>query len=512
MLQGLTLGDMDDPRPRRPSAHPEQEDELATALLGSTLRAARALRRESEVIVPERVLTLDELEGAPTAPDGFWDVVMARAVARARTIPGVVIELGPRVYRFAAPIVLDAPVGLRGAGARLPHLFAPDDAEPTTVLHFVNGTSGILFQGAESSDQVRFAIRLERLVVRGAWSRRQPEPTAAQRRVGVDVRSTHATLHDVTVELFSGDAVRISGASRRSSEGRADAWLLEGCSLVRCGGDGLSVREGAVESEGFALRVHAIGNRGRGFVDESRVGNLYVACHASANGRAGFVRLTPPGLPGEPSAGCPVYLACFSEGSEERPDRLGTPSVVLGGNLSALHREVSSSAPPPEAGPEADARMAFDPREPPTGPRVRALVASDGRTLDLSGLEALLHFLPVEPTTAIRGRVPSPGTSRPLSGEPDTEAAAIGGSHGGPGDRLSFGNGLFLGRPESSRGDGERVFIETGRAIPDESAFERPVGSRVYHPSPVAGGFEGWVKVEAGVGPRTWRTFGRIDR
>lgn len=510
MLQGRLSGDMDDPRPRGASAH--QEDELATALLGSTLRAARALRRESPTSVPEVVLTLEELEGAPTAPDGFWDVAMARAVARARTIPGVVIELGPRVYRFAAPIVLDAPVGLRGAGARLPHLFAPDDAEPTTVLHFVNGTSGILFQGPESAFEATFASRLERLVVRGAWSRRQPEPTAAQRRVGVDVRSTHATLHDVTVELFSGDAVRISGASRRSPDGRADAWLLEGCSLVRCGGDGLSVREGAAESEGFALRVHAVGNRGRGFVDESRVGNLYVACHASANGRAGFVRLTPPALPGESSAGCPVYLACFSEGAEERPDRLGTPSVVLGGNLSALHREVASSAPPPEVDSVADAQMAFDPREPPSGPRVRALVASDGRTLDLSGLEALLQFLPAEPTTGVRGRAPSVGTSALDSGQPDTEADARGASHAGAADRLSFGSGLFLGRPEASGREGERVFIETGSAIPDESAFERPVGSRVYHPSPVAGGFEGWVKVEAGVGPRTWRTFGRIDR
>jgi hypothetical protein len=506
---------MDDPRKRGPSASPEQDDELAATLLGSTLRAARALRRGAQVAVQEVVLVLDELDGAPTFPDGFWDVAMARAVAKARTIPGVVIELGPRVYRFAAPIVLDTPVALRGAGARLPHLFASDDAEPTTVLHFVNGTSGILFQGVESIDDATFASRLERLVVRGSWSRRQADIVASQRRVGVDVRSTHATLHEVTVELFSGDAVRISGASRRSPEGRADAWLLEGCSLVRCGGDGLAVREGALESEGFALRVHSVGNGGRGFVDESRVGNLYVACHASANGRAGFVRLTPSPLPGEASAGCPVYLACFSEGAEERPDSLGTPAVVLGGNLSAHHREVASSAPPSQNEPAPDARRAFDPHEPPSGPRVRALVASDGRTLDLRAFEALLPFLPLGPATGVRGRAASSETL-PSSASAARESEADPGvevpPRSAPTDRLSFGDGLFLGRPEAAGAEGERVFIETGRAIPDESAFERPVGSRVYHPSPVAGGFEGWVKVEAGVGPRTWRTFGRIDR
>ena len=494
---------MDDPRSRGPSAH--QEDELATALLGSTLRAAQALRLESQGAMPEVRVALEDVDGAPATLDGFWDVAMSRAVDRAKTVPGLLIELGPRVYRFAAPIVIDVPVGIRGVGARREHLFAEDDAQPTTVLHFVNGTSGLLFQRSDSDEASSASSCLEGVVVRGAWSRNLPDVPAARRRSGIDVRSSNATVRDVRVELFSGDAVRISGAPHRSPDARADAWLLEGCSLVRCGGDGLSVRQGLHDNEGFALRVHAVGNRGRGFVDESRVGNLYVACHASANGRSGFVRVTPPPVEGETVVGCPVYLACFSEGSEERPDGLGSPSLVLGGNLSAARREVPSSAPPADES-ALESSAVFDSGEAPTGTRVRSWVASDGRSLDLSGLETLLQFLPAEPTSGVHERAPSTEPSTPEV-PPESRSTSLEGRR-----RHAFVDEPTVGRPEWVGRAGDRVFIEMGRDIPDESAFERPVGSRVYHPAPIEGGFEGWVKVETGPGPRTWRTFGRIAR
>lgn len=498
---------MDDPRSRGPSAH--QEDELATALLGSTLRAARALRLESQVEVLEVRVALEDVDGAPATDDGFWDVAMSRAVDRAKTVPGLTIELGPRVYRFAAPIVIDVPVGIRGVGARRHHLFAKDDEVPATVLHFVNGTSGLLFQRSDFAEESTASSWLEGVVVRGSWSRTLPEVSAARRRSGIDVRASHTLVRDVTVELFSGDGVRVSGARSRSPDVRADAWLLEGCSLVRCGGDGLSVRQGVYDREGFALRVHSVGNRGRGFVDESRVGNLYVACHASANGRSGFVRVTPPPLEGEAVAGCHVYIACFSESSEDCPDGLGTPSLVLGGNLSAARREVPSSAPPADdSAPESSA--AFASREAQTGTRVRSWVASDGRALDSSGLDALLQFLSVEPTSGVHERASSAEPVAAASEESPPEARAHP-EEGRPAQR-SFDDEAILGRAEWVGRAGDRVFIETGRAVPDESAFERPIGSRVYHPAPIEGGFEGWVKVETGTGPRTWRKFGRIDR
>ena len=97
-----------------------------------------------------------------------------------------------------------------------------------------------------------------------------------------------ARLENVYVRGFGGNGIEIAANARGNGPNtNANNWSLENVLIEQNGGHGLHVI-GADANAGVAVAVSAMGNGGWGFLDESFLGNTYVACHTENNKAGGY--------------------------------------------------------------------------------------------------------------------------------------------------------------------------------------------------------------------------------
>ena len=100
---------------------------------------------------------------------------------------------------------------------------------------------------------------------------------------GIWMRAT-ATLENVTIRGFTGRGLRIEASVSASNpvKGNANLWMLTNVDLIGNGSHGLHVKSNDANA-GVATRVNSTANGGWGVLDESLIGNTYVACHQASN-------------------------------------------------------------------------------------------------------------------------------------------------------------------------------------------------------------------------------------
>lgn len=100
---------------------------------------------------------------------------------------------------------------------------------------------------------------------------------------GIWMRAT-TLIENVTIRGFSGRGLRIEASEPPSNpvKGNANQWVLTNVSLIGNGSHGLHVKSNDTNA-GIATRLDCTDNGGWGVLDESLIGNTYVACHQSYN-------------------------------------------------------------------------------------------------------------------------------------------------------------------------------------------------------------------------------------
>jgi hypothetical protein len=153
---------------------------------------------------------------------------------------------------------------------------------------------------------------------------------------GILIDGAHGVkIENVDVENVGGNGFHIKGI--RDKYHNANNWQIENCLAYNCGKNGLLV-EGGEAQAGLCISLDASSNQGWGIVDNSGLGNAYIACHASEN-KVGSYTVNHPitgGLEPSPS-NYSSFLACYAEGGSA-PDFTEAPYIiVVGGNLAGYN-------------------------------------------------------------------------------------------------------------------------------------------------------------------------------
>jgi len=189
-----------------------------------------------------------------------------------------------------------------------------------TVLRFAEGKHGFIIQrfnttGATTAPNTTGAdgsilqgLTIESMggaVCHGVWAR------------------SRFLARDVRVRAFPGDGYHVvatSGAGG-AAEGNANSFMIQGGRVESCGGAGLYVA-GNDANAGLVYGLDVTGCRTGGVLDDSYLGNTYVAVHTAAN-------LGPPYRTSNSNARC-MFLNCYSEEGQD-PAYIVSPAIVLGG-------------------------------------------------------------------------------------------------------------------------------------------------------------------------------------
>lgn len=518
-----------------------------------------SLAQLQDVLIPIEAFV--DTANDPATNGGTWDLVIADAIAEAGTVGppvagrGFTLAFGSKTYKFANTIVISAPMRLIGQGLHLSTSLGSSvtpgtlEVEGGTVLDFPNDNDGIDIRFTTSPTPSGQSVSLQGLCIRGPWRRfgSGSETAAPGASVGIRVRASHVSIRNVNVECFSGDGILLGADEGENS----DNWHIETSMTSICGGHGLHAAPGKDSSAGLAMNVHAHSVLGWGFLDESFLGNTFIACHASNNGTRGtggdttfggnYARPSPPGTASHVAGS--TFLGCYGEGDSfpslgllnYGKSDISHPSVVIGGLLSTKFDGTGGGIA--SRGPQLTAQngLTFEgsvsgaPSEKlrlmlgfqvGASQRVLRLVAPDPLSEDGLSLYAMdLEYSASSATTGWWSTVwggqssttPGVALSQNVVNWVDTGRKI-------PPNVAMFGPGYFVGNIMNS-GE-QRVFVETGSGPPDESAlssdvqssydFERPVGSQVLSLDPATSGCVGWVKVSAGKGATHWSKFGAL--
>jgi len=142
-------------------------------------------------------------------------------------------------------------------------------------------------------------------------------------------------IENVLVEEVGGNGFHIIGV--RDEYLNADNWQMENCQAFKCDTHGLLV-EGGEAQAGLCISFNASDNKGWGIVENSGLGNAYVACHATSN-KAGSYTVNNAAVGTLPAAAANYssFLACYAE-ADNLPDFTQAPYIlVVGGGLSAYN-------------------------------------------------------------------------------------------------------------------------------------------------------------------------------
>ncbi|VVP78392.1 hypothetical protein [Pseudomonas fluorescens] len=280
--------------------------------------------------------------------------------------PKVSLPMGA-IY-FASEKVIEQRIHIVGHGG------GQSGGDYGTTIKFPADCSGLIFKKANTgpSENGSDGSILEGVFVQGGGIN-----AGARTKHGIDMQA-RIQLRNSTVNGFSGSGVNIVAdvANRKN----ANLWVLDVVKLRGNGVHGLYV-QGGDSNAGIATMVDASNNNRCGINDESFLGNTYLSCHTSANGKQGQVHYagnryycksntlggsTTPGTNsavwGLVGAGAvhPVYpdwvsggeyyigfsyrstgsnarnvfLGCYAEGAQP-PAHILKPAVVIGGILGA---------------------------------------------------------------------------------------------------------------------------------------------------------------------------------
>lgn len=132
-----------------------------------------------------------------------------------------------------------------------------------------------------------------------------------------------ATIRNCQIGGFSGIGVKIlaSSGGSASSEGNANLWRMEGCTVNLNGSHGIYV-DGADVNAGYAYSIDCSDNGGWGIWDSSFLGNTYIACHTADN-TLGAYKSDDPNAKN-------VFVGCYSE-SGQPTSSMVFPAMVISG-------------------------------------------------------------------------------------------------------------------------------------------------------------------------------------
>jgi hypothetical protein len=353
------------------------------------------------------------------------------------------------------------------------------------------------------------------------------------------VLEARAKLVNMRVTLFAGDGIHIDATA---PDENANCWAIERCYCTSNRRDGIFVN-GADANAGYAIGINCASNGRNNIADDSFLGNTYFQAHASAAGKAYWVKgsdnqayacildhYSASNTVPVTGADWATYweladtstsyavttlnrqyyadggrnykitsnnnrtnlVGCYSESGTPRVDLVEYPSQITGGFMSATTVEGNPIFP---GGRGLDALT--------TDGSVTLTSYLGDRENNASLLMALGFKSDDQSTT---WRLQYNPTSKIWSLQPNNSSASRcfyivdnGGSTGLPSGCLDFNPlGLAIG--------GKRHFY--GTAAPGSETWAR--GDIVYNTAPAALGFVGWVCVTAGT-PGTWKGFGVIE-
>ena len=297
-----------------------------------------------------------------------------------------------------------------------------------------------------------------------------------------------AKIRDCYITNFAENGINIVADS--GSRTNANNWIVDTASSNGNGGHGIYVQGGDTNA-GCAQQIDVSGNGGWGILDESFLGNTYIACHASVNVSGAYKSSNP-------NARC-LFFGCYSEGGQN-PSEIQFPSMVIGGlhgagvkgtgvfaldggfdklksNNGAGNPQIGIGTGAARSGDKLSVLSLSDPVH-DYWPIVLKWGAGRWRWLwaNLDAGEILSFFT--------HSATKENGYQRDLSS-----------SCGG------------IGLPKGYYGKGMKYRGEAS-SIPIDGEWLR--GDVLWNESPVAGGNAGWICVEGGT-PGTWKTFGAIS-
>lgn len=142
---------------------------------------------------------------------------------------------------------------------------------------------------------------------------------------GIDVRASGVVVDGCFVTSFPEDGIHIFG-DMGLSQGNGNLWRVTNTEMVSCNGNGLRVH-GADANAGLALNVSVKDCGGWSFIDESKLGNTYVACHAAGSALGDYKN--------NGTTTYSTYLGCYSEVEAGVSQSSFTgPATIVGGIMS----------------------------------------------------------------------------------------------------------------------------------------------------------------------------------
>ena len=230
--------------------------------------------------------------------------------------PGAILYLAPGNYRLAKTIDIPHRQVIRGdpsgAGMYLP-----------TCLYWSDGCGGLRFRddpaigGAQGSKVSDLTLLMLYRTLPLPDPSRDAQPDGISSNAGIRIERCR-------VSGFRRHGILINGQTPASA---ANLFEIRDCQIDGCL-DGVHIA-GGDSNAGLLDHVSATANEGWGFLDDSSLGNTYLACHTRTNGAGPY----SIGV-GASGVNASVLLGCYAEG-DQPPSRLGDQVYWLGGTNAA---------------------------------------------------------------------------------------------------------------------------------------------------------------------------------
>jgi hypothetical protein len=424
-------------------------------------------------------------------PDGSYDwypaVMRAQSSwASAETPSGFSLYFGPQTYTFSQSLHLVRGMSLIGSGeagwlvgTRLVFNLDADGKQQTGIFCDSPQTAPEAYPGFGAWSIVERMGIFPQSASRGAPN--GPVPNINEEAHGVFM-CDRMKLRDVYISGFEGDGVHIQAFHENPNRpSNANGWQLENCRIDNCGRHGVYVI-GSDANAGCAIAVDCGDNKGWGFLDESFLGNTYIACQTANCARGAYCVVDRNARS--------LFLNCYSE-NDQPPSQIPAPSVVLGGIMNVegnalwltpdefiatFRNSIQGGSPGGMFG------VLGSPNVPDAALELHSSIGDQWPYRFHYGHQHAgwweLIYAGLDAGTPLRV---------------STNAAAEVSNQGG---HIWFENGFFIGRwPDDS------VRVITGSDIPP---WPVALGTRVLKPNP--GDYEGWIYTTG-----DWKGFGKIE-
>lgn len=142
---------------------------------------------------------------------------------------------------------------------------------------------------------------------------------------GIDIRASGVVVDNCLITSFPEDGIHVFG-DMGYSQGNGNLWRITNTEIVSCNGNGVYVH-GADSNAGLALNSSVKDCGGWSFLDESKLGNTYVACHAAGSALGDYKN--------NGTTTYSTYLGCYSEVEAGVSQSSFTgPATIVGGIMS----------------------------------------------------------------------------------------------------------------------------------------------------------------------------------